>query len=127
MANTGKDSDPSVHHKRNSVTAGGNDPLSEKDIVGVVEELLEAQNDSYKLGLKFNLKPHVLDAIHKEAKDPFKCLLQVITEFFRISDPPPTWRVIVEALRSPLVNLPQLAKKVEAKHFPEPTTTPTEG
>ena len=32
-------------------------------------------------------------------------------------------RAIVDALRSPAVNLPALAKRVEAAHFPDPTST----
>ena len=39
---------------------------------------------------------------------------------FRI-EPKPTWRAILAALRSPAVNLPQLAMRVEAEHFPDPT------
>ena len=104
----------------NRVIGRGDELLAEKDIAGVVEEMLEAQNCSYKLGLKLGLEPHLLDSIHSE-KDQFKCFLQVITEFIRQA-PSPTWRLLVEALRSRLVNLPQLAKKVEANRCPTSTT-----
>ena len=44
-------------------------------------------------------------------------------EFLKQAEPRPTWRAIVTALRSPAVNLPQLAMRVEAAHFPDPTAS----
>ena len=38
-------------------------------------------------------------------------------------EPPPTWRAIVNALRSPIVNLTALAKRVEGADFPDPTAS----
>ncbi|CAI8041005.1 hypothetical protein GBAR_LOCUS22788 [Geodia barretti] len=40
---------------------------------------------------------------------------------FLNQEPRPTWRVIVDALKSSAVNLPQLAMTVEAAHFPDTT------
>ena len=91
--------------------------------MAIFEELLEAINQAYMLGLKMNLPSHELDAIRKTHPDPRECLLQVILAFLRQAEPRPTWRVIVDALRSPAVNLTALAKRVEAAHFPDPTAT----
>ena len=89
----------------------------------VLEELLPAQNKSYELGLKLKLPQHVVEAIHSKELPPDKYLLTVLIKFLQQAEPRPTWRVIVEALRSPAVNVPALARRVEASHFPDPTST----
>ena len=114
-----------VHCTKSSVlnvVAGGGDGAS-LELGDVAEELLEAQTQSYELGLMLKLKSHVLDAIHKEESSSRKCLLKVLAEFLKQTDPQPSWRVIIDALNSRVVNLPQLGKKLEAAHFPEPTST----
>ncbi|CAI8025301.1 hypothetical protein GBAR_LOCUS14628, partial [Geodia barretti] len=99
--------------------------LTPDDATKIVEELLPAKNKSHLLGLKLNLPQYEVEAIHSRYIDPLDRLLQVITEFLRQTvTPRPTWRVIVEALRSPLVNLPDLARRVEAAHFPDPASIP---
>ena len=64
-----------------------------------------------------------MEDICEKHSQPRDRLLQVITAFLQQVDPRPTWRAIVVALRSPVVNLPQLAMKVEAAHFPDPTAS----
>ena len=97
--------------------------LTESDAADILEELLSAQNQSYLLGMKLKLPLHEVEAIHLKYLDPRERLLHVIIAFLRQAEPRPTWRVIVEALRNPIVNLPALAKRVEAAHFPDPTAT----
>ena len=84
----------------------------------VTEELLPAQNKSYELGRKLGLPVHDVEAIHSTYSEPSKRLLHVVIAALERLQPPPTWRTIVDALKSPLVNLPKLAETVEAKHFP---------
>ena len=102
----------------------GGETLTPNDAVKVVlEELLPAQNHSHMLGLKLGLPLHDVESIQSNYHDPRDRLLKVISEFLRQEQTGPTWRVIVDALRSPVVNLPALAQKVEATHFPDPTST----
>ena len=101
----------------------GDDPLTPDDAVHVLEELLEAQNQSRYLGLKLNVPDYIVTGIHTQYTDPKDHLYYVLVEFTKQVDPRPTWRAIVAALRSPAVNLPQLALRVEAAHFPDPTVT----
>ena len=96
--------------------------LSESDAADILEELLSAQNQSYLLGMKLKLPLHEVEAIHLKYSDPRERLLHVIIAFLRQAEPRPTWRVIVEALRNPIVNLPALARRVVAAHFPQPLT-----
>ena len=97
--------------------------LTERDAKDMFEELVVAMNKAYELGLVLKLLPHELDAIRKTYPDPRECLLQVILSFLRQAKPRPTWKVIVDALRSPAVNLTALAERVEAAHFPDPAAT----
>ena len=97
--------------------------LAESDAADILEELLSAQNQSYLLGMKLKLPLHEVEAIHLKYLDPRERLLHVIVTFLRQAEPRPTWRVIVEALRNPIVNLPALARRVVAAHFPDPTAT----
>ena len=87
------------------------------------EELLPAQNKSYELGLKFKLPQHVVEAIHSKDIPADQYLLRILIKFLQQVNPRPTWRVIVEALKAPAVNLPGLAMRVEAAHFPDSTVT----
>ena len=89
----------------------------------MLDELLPAQNQSYVFGLKLKLPPHDVEAIHCKYLDPKERLLHILLAFTNQVEPRPTWRVIVEALRTPAVNLPALARRVEAAHFPDPTAT----
>ena len=83
---------------------------------------MPAQNKSYVLGLKLKLSQHVVEAIHKELPSD-ECLLQILIKFLQQAEPRPTWRVIVDALKSPVVGLTALARRVEAAHFPDSTAT----
>ena len=70
-----------------------------------------------------NLKPRDVEAFRNTYQDPKDRLYHIILAFLRQAEPRPTWRVIVDALRSPLVNLTALAERVEAAHFPDHTAT----
>ena len=70
-----------------------------------------------------SIKPMEVEAICKAYQNPKERLCQIILAFLRQVEPPPTWRVIVYALKSPIVNLTALAKRVEAAHFPDPTAS----
>ena len=96
--------------------------LKPDDAIDVLDELVEAQNHSYELGLKLKLQPHEVASIHSTYSKPRSRLLHVLIEFTEKVEPKPTWRVIIDALRSPSVDLPRLAKKVEEAYFPTTTS-----
>ena len=106
-----------------TVAPTGDDPLTPDDAVNVLEEILEAQNQSRFLGLKLNVPDYIVTSIHTQYSDPKERLYYVMVEFLKQVNPRPTWRTIVAALRSSAVNLPQLAIRVEAAHFPDSTST----
>ena len=84
---------------------------------------MPAQTHSYLLGLKLGLPVHVVDGIFATHLQPRDRLLHVLIAFLNQEEPQPTWEVVVGALRSPAVNLPQLAKAVEAKYSRYPPRT----
>ena len=96
----------------------GDETLKPNDAVKVLEEILEAQNRCYMLGLLLEVPEHIVERLHKQYPNPCDCLLHVLIEFTKQTKPRPTWRLIVDALKSPAINLSRLAEKVESAHFP---------
>ena len=94
--------------------------LNIDDIQKVFEELLPAQIVSFYLGIRLRLLHFVVEAIHKEYLQPRDRLYRVLEKFLQKVEPRPTWRVIVDALKCPTVDLPQLAEKIERKYCPNP-------
>ena len=95
---------------------GVEETLSENDDMEILEELLPAKNQSVFLARKLKIPDHTVDAIHKEHADQKERLYRVIQEFLKRVEPRPTWRVILDALRSRVVNLPRLAEDIEKRH-----------
>lgn len=88
----------------------------------MLEEIQEAQDRSYVLGLKLQLPQHVLDGIYEKHSEPRDRLLHILIEFTKHVEVKPTRRAIVDALKSPAVNLPRLAKIYEAAYLGEMDT-----
>lgn len=97
--------------------------MTDDDAAKILEELLPAQNEARLLGLSLSLPIVQVDTIFQKYLDPRERLLYIIVAFLRQAQPKPTWRVIVDALKSPVVNHTPLANRVEAAHFPDPTAT----
>ena len=97
--------------------------LTTDDAGKILEELLDAQNHAHLLGYAMNIKPRDVEAIQVRYQDPKDRLLHIILAFLQQAEPRPTWRTIVDALNSPVVNLPALARRVEAAHFPDSMAT----
>ena len=89
----------------------------------VLEEILEVKNKSFQFGLKLRLETHIVESIHKQYSDPEERLLYILIEVLKQVEPCPTWKLIIDALRSPTINFPQLADKLEKKYckFPDPS------
>ena len=90
--------------------------LTPENAAKLCEELAKAAPHAGKLGLQLGLQKDKIDAIKSAHQRDEDQLIQVISAFLKKASPKPTRRVIVEALRSPTVNLPALAMRVEADH-----------
>ena len=70
------------------------------------------------IGIELDLKKPDLDAIETNfGNDLTKCFTEMLTLWLKQVDPLPTQGALVEALRSPIVNLGQLAESVENEDF----------
>ena len=96
--------------------------LTPDDAADLVEELLPAKIRSRQLGLALKIPRRVVDSIHSEFSDPRDQLFHIFIELTNLSELLPTWSVIVDALRTNEVYLPELADEVEATHIPISTS-----
>ena len=89
----------------------------------ILDELLPARNKSFLLGIRLLPDHCAVEALENRYTDTKVRLFHVIVEFLNGVEPRPTWRVILDALRSPVVNLPRLAEDIERRHgFHMPTS-----
>ena len=98
--------------------------LTEGDLVTVLNEIYEARVRAHFVGLNLKISTDVLESIKTRYDDDGERLYYVIFEFLKRLDPKPTWRAIVDALKSATVNMAKLAEKIEAKFCspPKPDT-----
>ena len=95
--------------------ASGATELTEGDLATVLNEIYEARVHAYYVGLNLKVPTDVLESIESQYSDDRRRLHHVIKEFLKRTDPKPTWRAIVDALKSPTVDMAKLAEKVEVK------------
>ena len=92
--------------------------LTSDDARSVINEMWPARHKTFMLGLQLNIPAHELERIYSKYSNMDDRLFHIIIAFLRQTEPRPTWRVIGDALRSPIVNLPALAMEVEVAHLP---------
>ncbi len=94
--------------------------LSEKDLIVVLKATHSGRNKWYNIGLELGVESHTLDSIGDRFDDPTDCLREVIKQWLKGVSPQPTWRALVDALRSCVVGEEKLASELEAKHCDTP-------
>ena len=90
--------------------------LTPDNAIEILEEIFPARLKSYNLGLKLKLPLDVVQVIHAKTQPAEDHLREVIETFLNGVGSEPTWRVIVDALKSPTIKLQQLADTIENKH-----------
>ena len=88
--------------------------LTPDDAADLVRELLPARISSRELGLKLGLSEPVVEHIHHTFSEPQDRLFQVLIKSTSTSGSRPTWKALGEALRSPEVDVPDLAEEIES-------------
>ena len=71
--------------------------------------------------MKLKLPHHEVEAIHSQYQRPRDRLFHVIITFLRQEESKSAWKVIIDALKSPAINLPLLASRLEEAHLPNPS------
>ena len=82
----------------------------------VIEELNDAHAKWYDIGLQLCVSVGTLDAIKEQYDDPSHCLRKTLTTWLKTCPSPPTWKNIVDALRSSTVGEVRLAADLEQKY-----------
>ena len=96
----------------------GDKILTPDDIERILKEILPAMNRSRYIGMALKIPEHIIQTIHDRYEDPQDRLSYILLEFLKQVEPRPTWRAIVDALKSPLVNCTYLAQEVEKSYCP---------
>ena len=89
----------------------------------VFNELQSCSKKWYYIGLELDFSADTLDNIESESSDPNGYLLKVLKRYLRRSDPHPTWKRIVAALKSKSVGYEQLADQIERQYCRDCETT----
>ncbi len=95
-------------------------------MVDVLIELLDVCADWENIGLGLRLKSGTLDAMKGPFKEPKDCLRDMLKEWLNTS-PDPSWRSLIQALRSPIVGKEGVARRLETTFCTRGGSVPPEG
>ena len=85
----------------------------------LVEELHDVKAKWKSIGIQLEISMPTLDRIESKHKNnPEEAFTEMMGEWLKQDDEPPSWPAIVNALRSRSVNERRLAKKVEINKCP---------
>ena len=96
------------------------------DVDDVLLEVYPAHPKWYGIGLTLRVPVTTLDEIRAQFDDTSQCLQEALKDWFK-RDTTPTWRALVDALRSHGVRELALAERIERKYLTLQETTPTQG
>ena len=87
------------------------------DLVCVLGEVLDVSADWYDLGLQLKVSIGTLDNIRADFTAAKHHLREVLKAWLKTGDNP-SWKTLIDALRSPVVGASQLAAALETKYCP---------
>ena len=79
----------------------------------VREAAKEATAKWFDIGIELGLLPHALEIIKDNYSDVKQCFTQMLLQWLRQVDPPPTWSALAKALKHSYVNHPDIAQRIE--------------
>ena len=86
---------------------------TENDLVTVLEATIKVTN-WYHLGLKLDIPPHELERIKHDGCDEKDRLCRML--LYWLSTGRASWLSLVEALKSPLIDMKRLAMEIASNH-----------
>jgi hypothetical protein len=97
--------------------------LNREDVNDISERLLGLQNKPKLLSRALKLPLTVIDSVPKrtQTSEVLDALIYVIESLVRQVEPRPTWRLILDALKSQLMNEAALSKQIEEDIVPKST------
>ena len=87
--------------------------LSNDDLSDILRGLHHARTSWYYIGLQLRESVDTLDGIREQFKDPDDRLRETITHWLKQVEPTPTWRALVNALKTHSVGEGRLAGRLE--------------
>ena len=90
--------------------------LSVDDLPVVMEELNDTRAKWYDIGLQLRMSVGSLDATKEQYDDPSHCLRETLKTWLKTCPSIPTWKNVVNALRSSTVGEVRLAADLEQKY-----------
>ena len=86
-----------------------------RDLRLVRIKLWEARTKWMSIGVELGLTYVTLEEIEQQTNhsDPGECFTKLLARWLESSDPPATWSTMLDALRSPTINLTHLANSTE--------------
>ena len=91
--------------------------MTAEDVKVVQESLWEVRSKWRNLGIQLDMKPGDLEAIGERSSNPDDCFTDCILCWLKQGNPPPTWRAVIKALRSPTVGFQGLAEELEIEYL----------
>ena len=101
------------------------DLLTPDDLATLVNELNKVRDKWYHLGVQLNMKTSDLNAIRSQyMNNPDDSLLEMLSVWLSRTDPsPPSWQRVVDALSSPAVERPDVARHITKSYLRHETTS----
>lgn len=91
-------------------------PLTSGDLKKVLSSVWEARTEWFHIGIQLDMKTSDLKVIKREYDDAGLCFTEMLTAWLKRMNPPPTWEVLVDGLKSPTVGYEQLADTIQKTH-----------
>ena len=90
--------------------------LGPDNLNDVRKELWDISVKWYDIGLELRLRTGVLENIRYQNQDAPTCLREMLLQWLKKVDPPPTWEGVACALESRTVGEPRLAEQLRTKY-----------
>ena len=85
------------------------------DLGHTLEKVLDVSAEWYNLGLQLNVRIGILDSIRAEFNAPKHQLREMLKAWLTTGDNP-SWKTLIDALRSPVVGASHLAAVLKTKY-----------
>ena len=89
------------------------------DFKDVLRVLLDKAAKWYTIGLHLDLSPGALDTIKADCSGAEECLTKAIRKWHSNANPRPTWRALIDALKTHAVSESVLAGQLEGRYIPK--------
>ena len=91
-------------------------PLTSGDLKNVLDSLWKARTKWFHIGIQLDMEISHLNVIRNKYRDEADfCFTEMLTDWLKRMNPPPTWEALVDALQSQMVGYEQLAATIK-KH-----------